>query len=338
MESATEPRTTVDKLILIFDPSEEIDDELAIDECYKYAEIYRVYIILVDGKVSGEDRLERVKQICGLNDKCTYYTSNRLKQKSQQEVEELFYNSSVLQAAPLELPDLRTYKLKIKHITFVGTWGNCVNSGIEGSPARINAEYLRTCSKNFQEIESGHLTEYTITLDIIHGLSDNMIEAIACLLYRFLCGRAIDKPAEYVAHLLSPTLAEVKKRKASNFNAIQIVYKTMNEEVIPGPVAKNKAIEFADRLKGFEEYCKEKEVEVNRVLNEYAVAFQMLLNLEFRNEDNCLISSSDKSLKDDEIKNGEHFHQILNYVRENGCPLPPYDLIGFQKFIQELKK
>ena len=93
------------------------------------------------------------------------------------------------------------------------------------------------------------------------------------------------------------------------------------------------AKEYSSSLYGFDEYCKQIEIQASDVINEYALAFHALFELDLcssclYSEDECFDDETLLSMDGDTMPHG--FKATSEIVSEYGSPFPCYDLTALK--------
>ena len=335
-------------IVIFTDPGEEIDDEVALwgadklfssltyklRSCVCQWRHYNVHVVVVDGKIAAGERLARCKAVLGEPQCLKYWTPKEFDP-------DLMAGASVLIIGPLELGGdserIISEECAPELVVLAGTMHCSVNWG-QTEVAQNNCEKLLSVAKQSYVIQSHRLSEQKMNGAFVKKLPKKLYSHVGCLTYRFLLGRA-SGPAEFVAHLLSPTLAGLKDRPASNFVAIQTVY----EHVYSGQ--KLSEIEITDKareiskeyfekdLEGFTDYVLKASKE--EIKKEYAQAIQALLKLGWYTDK--VLLSTDPLLSDEVLLK----NRPLEFVKfkekvfsEIGSPLPCYDYTAFREFMK----
>ena len=342
------PLIDTHNIIIFTDPGEEIDDEIALwaadklfsslsyklKSCLCHGRHYKVHVVVVDGKMSGSERMTRCKSVLGEPRCMKYWTPDQFDA-------DLMGGSSVLIIGPLELgqnseriiseecpPDL---------VVLAGTMHCSVNWG-QTEVAQKNCEKLLSVAKQSYVIQSHRLSQEKMTPAFVKKLPKRLNSHVAALTFRFLLGRA-SGPAEFVAHLLSPTLAGLKDRPASNFEAIQTVYefvyddKKLNDIEISDKAWQLSKEYYENDLEGFTDYVLKASKET--IKKEYAKAIEALVRLGWYTDK--VLLSTDPELSDEFlVKNRptEFIRFKEKVFSEIGSPLPCYDYMAFVEFMK----
>ena len=334
-------------VIIFSDPGEEIDDELAIWKAdqifgsyisrlksYLYcSEQFHLHVVVVSGSITAENRRKRCRDLIGVPKAITYWTPETFEA-------DLMLLAFVLVIGPLELGE---YAERIISSSFppelvflAGSVEGSVNYG-RNENAQNNCKKLLSIAKQTVVLESGTLSEQKMTPLLLSQFPETLLVHIAALTWRFLLGRA-SAPARHVAHLASPSLARAKHRPASNYVAIEAVYREVKFSELAHLEISDKAnelvFEYAAVLDGLEEYCEEVGVPHNAVLREYAELMEALLQLGWYTD--RVMFSTDSELSDKVLLTNpsQAFLEFQGNIFNNiGSPLPCYDYNALQEFV-----
>lgn len=335
-------------VIIFTDPGEEIDDEIALwaadqlfsslayklKSCVCQGRQYSLHVVVVDGKMSAGERLSRCKAVLGEPRSIKYWTPEKFDPN-------LMAGSSVLIIGPMELGENSEKIISDERppdlVVLAGTKHCSVNWG-QNELAQKNCEKLLSVAKQSYIIQSHRLSQETMTTEFVKKLPKKLNSHVAALTWRFLLGRA-SGPAEFVAHLLSPTLAGLKDRPASNFVAIQSVYEFVySDKKLDDIEISDKAWQlskeyYENDLEGFTDYVLKASKEV--IKKEYAQATEALLRLGWYTDK--VLLSTDPQLSDEVLLKDRplEFMRFKEKVfSEIGSPLPCYDHTAFREFMR----
>ena len=326
------------QMVIFTDPGEEIDDEIALWKLDSLAfsnaamSKYIINVVAVGGNMEPSRRIARCKDILGSFKFLKFFTPDDFDSS-------LMKDSVVLIIGPLELSDnsekIISQEFPPKLVVLAGSATSSVNWG-KTPAAQQNCKNLLDLAQNSVIIDSATLSLQKMTPEFLSQLPNTMLPRVAALTWRFLLGRARGH-ARYVAHLISPSLAAVKKRPASNYVAVESV---CNQGVLKDITVSDQAKELAEKyafecLEGFVEYCETVNVGSDLVLTEYSQVMEALLKLGWYE---CNFSlSDDRTLQDEVLLSGccEKFNKFQKDVfKEVGSPLPCYDHTALCTFLE----
>ena len=354
------------RLILITDVGEEIDDELALFAISQWLSqfwnrlLYRVSVVFVNGRLPSFQRKARFHQVLQTDGSSFEHllTSTELEEQwSSEEVCELFDNAYVLQIAPCEFKfffsqakreggrkgqgdsEEELVPIKPRMCILAGTYKQSLNYSGSGAECELNCEHLLRSANHGGvildsfELSRSKISDYYPAKSLLL-LPTSLREAIGQLTYRFLVGRAFGN-ARHVAHLASDTIARAKRRKASNKEALRIVYyamiqgKDIDKDSLPvSERAWQKARTYVSRLSNFDTYCcNELGVDPKVVEAEFAQIFQAVddMGLQADLQENEVLSSHDLILSDDSLRqNSPQAYQRFysRYFLRHSSPFP----------------
>ena len=353
--------------LIICDVGEDFDDELALYWAATSPKSLSVstYVLFVGGHVRGcplkDDELSNWRR-----SKWNQHASNlqvpvhALKLFSISEFEQLLDSIEdnpqfdvTLICAPLHVTDslyAKLSKIKTRVCCLSGSASEgALNYGSTSNARNAVQLLLKTASISYV-FPTHELQKSTYTAAIMKKLPSYLCDRIKTNAYKFVVGRAGSQrghvAARDVAHLLSPTLAQkMDGKRAINFSSIGAIYQSITSHAmheIPISSVSDKALttakEYSGALCDFDEWCNEIGIDKTIVINEFAIAFHALFEMELcetcmYSEDECfddeyLLNSNSNRNNEDAIPHG--FRVISQIVSEKGSPFPCYDLTALR--------
>lgn len=339
-------QSTLPSSIVVFtDPGEEIDDELALyrlDEVISGlqtdgSDLQQANVVVVGGKVDATQRIERCRDILKDQKYLKFWTPETF-------LPELLDGACVLIIGPLQLGNeaqrILSASYKPKIVMLAGSKGNSVNWG-SSKETQDNCAKLLESATTPLILEASEISKQKMTPDVLNMFPKHLHKYVALLTWRFLLGRA-KAPAQYVAHLASPSLASTKARPASNYVAVEKVYEHKYSkkvaDITGNADAMKLAEDYANSLADFDMSCYRVNVDRTVVVTEYANLISALMELGWYTDK--VLYSDDETLSDQYLLNNTipEFEEFCETIfSEIGSPLPCYDLTALNKFLDVLK-